>query len=262
MTAHRFPREHGRAKGGASVSPGRRASATAAALTWAAHRTAQVEDEVAGLAELVGSGDVCLDVGAEYGLYTWVLSALAGPSGHVHSVEPLPGPARWLRLASRLLGCANVTVHHHALGARAGHGELSLPRRWGLPVHGRAYLVDGAQGPGPNAEFRTSRPVPAAVRTLDDLVRGTGTEKVAFVKADVEGAELGVLDGAHETLSVHQPALLLEIEARHLHKYGARPEDVTRRLARYGYRPHRRRSGRWTETQGIDGDCRNYLFLT
>ncbi|HEY8987285.1 MAG TPA: FkbM family methyltransferase [Streptomyces sp.] len=134
---------------------------------------------------------------------------------------------RWLRVASRLLGCADVTVHHNAFGARAGHGELGLPRRWGLPVQGRAHLVEGAQGPGPNAEFRTSRPV----RTLDDLVRGADVEKAAFVKADVEGAALDVLDSAHETLTAHRPALLLEIEARHLRKYGAGPKDVTRRLA-------------------------------
>ncbi len=262
MTARRFWPVHDRRHGGAPVPSSRRASTAAAALTWSAHRTTCVEDEVAGVAEFVRPGDVCLDIGAEYGLYTWVLSTLVGPSGRVHSIEPLPGPARWLRAASRVLGCGNVTVHRSALGAHAGHGQLSLPRRWGLPVHGRAYLVEGAAGPGPNAEFRTSRSVAAPLRTLDELVRTEGIEKVGFVKADVEGAELAVLDGAHETLSAHRPPLLLEVEERHLRKYGARPRDVLRRLQDYGYRPHRRRAGRWIGVPRVSDDCRNYLFTT
>ncbi|WOX15484.1 FkbM family methyltransferase [Streptomyces sp. N50] len=260
MTPRRSGSGHDGWSGGALAPSAWRASGAAAALTWSARRMTWVEDEVAGVAEFVRPGDVCLDIGAEYGLYTWVLSALVGPSGRVHSVEPLPGPARWLRAASRVLGSGNVTVHRNALGARAGHGELSLPRRWGLPVHGRAYLVEGTDGPGPNAEFSTARSVPAPVRTLDELVRSEGIEKVGFVKADVEGAESGVLDGAHQTLLTHRPPLLLEVEDRHLRKYGARPRDVLRRLQTYGYRPHRWRAGRWVDVPQVGDDCRNYLF--
>lgn len=219
-----------------------------------------MEDEVAGLGELVRPGAVCVDVGAEYGLYTWVLSALAGPTGQVHSVEPLPGPARWLRTASRVLGSDNVTVHRTALAARAGHGTLSLPRRRGLPVHGRAYLTRDADGPGPNAEFRTSRPVSTPVRTLDQLAREQGLERVEFVKADVEGAELAVLRGGARTLRRDRPALLLEIEDRHLEKYGSRPADLVRHLGEYGYAAHRWRQGRWAAAPRITTDCRNYLF--
>jgi FkbM family methyltransferase len=238
----------------------RRATGVAGVLTWAARRLDFVEDEVAGVGMLVRPGDVCLDVGAEYGLYTWVLSALVGPSGRVHSVEPLHGPARWLGAASRMLGCDNVIVHRNALGERAGHGTLSLPSRRGLPVHGRAYLTQGATGPGPNTEFRISRPVRTQVRTLDELVRSEGIERVGFVKADVEGAELRVLEGARETLLKHRPPLLLEVEDRHLRKYGARSHDVVRRLRDYGYRPHRWHGTRWEHVPHVGEDCRNYLF--
>jgi FkbM family methyltransferase len=237
-----------------------RASAVAAVLRWAAPRLPFVEDEVAALDPWVRPGAVCLDVGAEYGLYTWVLSALAGPTGQVHSVEPLPGPARWLRIASQLLGCGNVTVHRTALGAVPGHGTLSLPRRRGLPVHGRAYLTEQADGPGPNAEFRTSRPVATPVRTLDQLADEQGLERISFVKADVEGCELAVLEGGSRTLRRYRPALLLEIEDRHLRKYGAESADLLRYLGTYGYRAHRRWHGRWSEVDQVSDGCRNYLF--
>ncbi|NNJ08202.1 FkbM family methyltransferase [Streptomyces sp. PKU-MA01144] len=240
----------------------RRTAGVAAALRWGAHRFPFVEDEVADLRAFVPPGAVCVDVGAEYGLYTWVLSALTGPSGRVHCVEPLPGPYRWLRAAAGLLGARNVTVHRAALGARPGHGKLSLPVRRGLPVHGRAYLTEGADGPGPNAEFRAARIVDAPVRTLDQLAREAGLERLTFVKADVEGAELALLEGGSATLRRHRPTLLLEIERRHLAKYGADPADVLRLLRGFGYQAHRRRRGRWTPVARVTDDCRNYLFTT
>lgn len=186
-------------------------------LTWVASRTAGVEDEVAGL---VGSGGVCLDVGAEYGLCTWVLSALAGPSGHVR-----PAPRA---------GCASP----HASSAAPTSPSTttrSAPARAtansACPVGGDCPSKAGpTSAKAPKGPARTPSSAPPAP-TLDDLVRGAGVEKVAFVKADAEGAALGVLDGAHETLTAHRPALLLEIEARHLRKYGAGPKDVTRRRA-------------------------------
>ncbi|MEU7423522.1 FkbM family methyltransferase [Streptomyces sp. NPDC040750] len=238
----------------------RRTAAVAAALRWGAHRFPFVEDEVAALRAFVPPGSVCVDVGAEYGLYTWVLASLAGPSGRVHSVEPLPGPHRWLHLTSRLLGARNVTVHRAALGARPGCGTLSLPMRRGLPVHGRAYLTEGAQGPGPNAEFRSARTVQAPVRTLDQLAHEAGPKRLTFVKADVEGAELAVLEGGSAALRRHRPTLLLEIERRHLAKYGADPADVLRHLRDFGYQAHRRRRGRWVPAPHVSDDCRNYLF--
>ncbi|MFF2076038.1 FkbM family methyltransferase [Kitasatospora sp. NPDC058162] len=244
----------------ATRSTGIRATAVAGALRRAGGRLSFVEDEVAGLRQVVAPGATCLDIGAEYGLYTWVLSALVGPAGRVHSVEPLPGPSRWLRTASRLLGTRNVAVHRLALGAEAGRGTLSLPKRRGLPVHGRTYLTDGADGPGPNAEFSTSVQVATRVATLDRLADELHLTEVSFIKADVEGAELALLRGGAATLRRHRPALLLEIEDRHLAKYGARAADVVEHLEQYGYRPHRWWRGRWVPVPEVGDDCRNYLF--
>ncbi|GAB1331904.1 hypothetical protein [Streptomyces sennicomposti] len=95
---------------------------------------------------------------------------------------------------------------------------------------------------------------------MHELVRGEGIEKVGFVKADAEGAEI-VLDGEHQTLLVHRPPLLLEAEDRHLRKYGTRPRGP-RCPEQYGYRPHHWRAGRWIGVTHVADDCRNYLFTT
>ncbi|WP_052868024.1 FkbM family methyltransferase [Streptomyces niger] len=239
----------------------RRTAAVAAALRWGARRRPFVEDEVVGPRAFVRPGAVCVDIGAEYGLCTWALSALAGPSGQVHGVEPLPVPSRRLRTAARLLGAHHVTAYRTALGARPGSGVLSLPVRRGLPVHGRAYVTEGAEQPGPNAEFRTPRHVRTPVRILDQLADEAGLEALAFVKADVEGAELAVLRGGTATLWRHRP-VLLETEQRHLAKYGGAPAEVLQHLGDLGYRAHHRHHCSWTSAPRVTGDCRNHLFTT
>lgn len=239
---------------------GTRLASVVSTLNWASGSLGLVEQEVAGLPPLVPPGSVCFDIGAEYGLYTWPLSALAGPNGAVHSVEPLPGPARWLRAAATALGCDNVTVHRTAFGARAQDGLMSLPRRRLLPVHGRAYLTEGTHGPGPNTEFARSRPVPTPVRTVDGLCRHLGFDRVDFVKADVEGAEAAVLSGARNTLRRHRPALLLEIEDRHLAKYDIKSVDLVSGLGALDYDMYRWRHEGWERVHEVTHDCRNYLF--
>ncbi|WP_079063413.1 FkbM family methyltransferase [Streptacidiphilus griseoplanus] len=240
--------------------PGVRVTSVARTLRWAADRWPFVEEEVAGLRPLVRPGAVCLDIGAEYGLYTWTLSALAGPRGAVHSFEPLPGPARWLSTTAALLGCGNVTVHRTALGERSHQGTMSLPRRRLLPVHGRAYLTEGATGPGPNTEFAVSRPVPTQVRTVDELCDRLRLRKVDFIKADVEGAEAAVLAGARNTLLRDRPALLLEIEDRHLEKYRTKAAELVDRLTGLDYAMYRRQRGGWSRVDEVTEQCRNYLF--
>jgi FkbM family methyltransferase len=226
-----------------------------------ARRAWFVEDEIGGLAQLVPRGGTCLDVGAEYGLYTHALAALVGGGGQVHSVEPLPGVHWILSCGVVLAGRRNVRCHRLALGERAERGVLSLPRRHGLPVHGRAFLTSGAHGQGPNREFVSSRLVPVEVLTLDQLCAREHVERLDFVKADVEGHEFAVLKGGEATLSAHHPSLLLEIEDRHLAKYGADAQAVIGWLAERGYRMRRWVGGAWRPAGQVVSAGRNYLFM-
>jgi FkbM family methyltransferase len=230
-------------------------------LRAAAPRTWFLEDEVAGLAAHVGPGDVCLDVGAEYGLYTWVLAGLVGPAGHVHAVEPQPGPSAFVDTTRRLLQAGNVSVHRTALGDAAGGGVLALPRRRLLPVHGRAFLTTGADGLGSNAEFGRHEDVPVAVTTVDDLVDALGLRRLDFVKVDIEGAEARLLAGARATLAAFRPVLMLELEDRHLARFGTAVARVVADLEADGYVARTWDVARgWVPRRPDDGR-RNVLFV-
>jgi hypothetical protein len=58
-----------------------------------------------------------------------------------------------------------------------------------------------------HSQFRNNKTYDVEIRTLDDF----GLMNVRFVKADVEGSEREVLDGARATLARDRPIILLEL---------------------------------------------------
>lgn len=209
----------------------------AALLRAGARHTSFVENEVVGLGELIKPGDVCFDIGGEYGLYTWTFAALTGPTGAVHCVEAQPNLAKALARHARWLGAHNVTIHNLALSNRIGEGHLSQPQRHGLPVHGRTFLADDTSGLGSNVEFAAHHNIDVQVDTLDDFVEHLGLERLDFIKADIEGAEARLLAGGEQTLSRFHPVLLIELEDRHLERFGTDVATIVQWLATLGYQP-------------------------
>lgn len=240
----------------------RRLSLATSVLRALAPRASFVEDEIAGLGAVVRPGAICFDIGAEYGLYTYPLSLLAGPTGLVHSFEPLPGAARVLAAGVGAFGCRNVRRFSGAVSDRPGAGELSMPRRNGLPVHGRTFLTTGANGLGPNTEFASSELVRTRVTTVDKVYDHFGLPRVDFIKADVEGAEPKVVAGARRVIEAHHPTWLLEIEDRHLQKYDTGADALVTELTAYGYQMYWWQRGAWAPAEKVTEECRNYLFTT
>lgn len=218
------------------------------------------EAELLGLDQLIRPGDVCFDVGAGYGMYTFPLAELVGPTGRVHSFEPLPVPYRILSRLRAMIGIDQVRTHHAALGPEAGQVPLTLPYRFGLPIHGWAHLRSGQVRPHRRISFSSTRTLITTVHTADQICAEEGIERVAFIKIDVEGFEAAVLAGAARILDRDRPSLLLEIEDRHLEKYGRTAMGVAAELQDRGYTMSAWRSGGWTPVQEVTTAGRNYLF--
>jgi FkbM family methyltransferase len=236
-----------------------RLTVTAAMIRLLAHRTPYLEAEMLGLSSLVGPGSVCVDVGAAAGLYTVALSRLAGPAGQVHSIEPLSfAHPVWTRLLRAQAG-GNVRYYTEALGVEPGRGLMSVPiGRFGF-VTGRSFLDWKTQGLGSNAEFAGQIEVAVDVEALDDLRARVGMTRLDFVKIDVEGAELRVLEGAQHSIETFKPVLLIEIEARHTARYQYSPGDLVAWLTQRGYTMHTWQRG-WQPTDTVCAHTRNYLF--
>lgn len=133
---------------------------------------------------LVRPGDLALDIGANLGLVTMLLSRLVGPAGRVLAFEPNPRLASLISAALRSNDRANVRLHEVALGARDEVLTLSVPS-WNM---GMGTL-------NPDAGERSERIAVPVVR-LDTLLAQEGCGQVRLVKIDVEGWEGQVLEGA------------------------------------------------------------------
>jgi FkbM family methyltransferase len=180
-------------------------------------RWRKLEAEYDLLDRLVDPVRAAVDVGANEGVYSGRLSQLCGK---VHAFEPIP----WFADALRKKMDPNVDVHQIALSNRDGNAQLRIPYDGALEMHGFSTLETGNDLRGSTHV----RPVDVILKRLDDIVR----EPVGFLKIDVEGHELAVLQGAIRILKNDRPALLIESERRH---QAEAPESVFRFLTDLSY---------------------------
>jgi FkbM family methyltransferase len=157
--------------------------------------TASGEPELALLQNLVPRGGTAIDAGANQGIFAYALAAIAG---RVVAFEPNPDYAFFARWMLR----GRAEVHELALSDAQGRATFYVP----LSDEG-AVLHFAGNLKRTHSQFRNMKTYQVEVRTLDSF----GFADVRFIKADVEGSEREVLDGARETIARDRPALLLEL---------------------------------------------------
>jgi FkbM family methyltransferase len=165
---------------------------------------ADITDSVmAAIKPHVKADSVCLDVGANIGLYSLGLSALV-PQGKVYAFEPSPSTFAHLQSNLEVNGASNVSAYNLAASDSTGT----------VLFHDFSYFSAGAfssdVGSLLSSESYGSQAYEAATVTLDEFVADQQLDRVDFVKVDVEGAELLVLAGAEKTLATYRPLVVLE----------------------------------------------------
>jgi len=160
------------------------------------------EPEMTLIKSLVAKGDVAADVGANVGVYTAELSLAVGAQGKVFSFEPAKENYDILTMLVGKAGLDNVTPFRFALGSSSTQCEIVIPEMDGFTGY---YWVHVAR-----PEDQGRREVVKMV-TLDELHKSLAIDHLDFVKCDVEGAELQVLQGGLETIRLHKPGFLMEV---------------------------------------------------
>ena len=178
------------------------------------------------------SDRVALDIGAHAGSWTQVMARRVGPGGTVVAYEAFPHYGRALSIALRVAGIDNVRVRNVAVGASAGRVDLRWQSERGDFLGGRIHI-------DPNAPD-SPRAVQVPMVSIDEelLSQDIQAKDVGFVKIDVEGAELAVLQGASNLLSVGRPPVFLEAEPQWNDSMGHSVRDVFAEMSKYGYTPH------------------------
>ena len=206
------------------------------------------EAELRMLPFLVDPTRIAVDAGANKGVYTYWLERLAS---HVHAFEPNP---KMLRVLDASVG-AKATVHHAALSDQAGQFALRIPKTGKGRYSNQGASLNHAKVGDSYGEMMVK------TQRLDDLDLGD----IGFIKIDVEGHEMAVLDGARATIERCRPTLLIEMEQRHT----KRPiEDDIKRVTDLGYRMLWLHRGRLNVAERFDAQAhhcaaasaRDYVF--
>ena len=154
--------------------------------------------EIAFLRRHLTRDQTALDIGACRGAFTyWMLKAV-GAQGHVVAFEPIPQLAEYLRQLQVACRLERLTVVQTALSNTSGERSLFVPTGGHL---GTATLLARSQG---------YRAVGVTTHTLDQFCHDHAVRPVHFIKCDVEGHELKVLQGGQRVLREDRPVLLVE----------------------------------------------------
>jgi len=158
-----------------------------------------------------------LDVGAHHGLYTLLAAKQVGWRGKVIAYEPSPRERRRLLRHLRINACWNVAVEACGLGAEPGEKDLFVVEGW----------QDWCNSLRPPAVNEPTQRIRVDVERLDDVLWRLKLGVVDFIKLDVEGAELSVLEGAGKLLQgPSRPVILTEVQDIRTRPWGYRAREI------------------------------------
>jgi FkbM family methyltransferase len=165
------------------------------------------------------TGDVVWDVGAHGGFTSYYFARMVGPTGRVYAFEPDDHTYDYLLRNIALHKLENVIPVKKALAEKTGKALFSMDGSLG------AGLTDYTD----TADKREIREVETI--SFSDACSEIGTP--AFVKMDIEGAEIAVIAGALSVLKEKPIRFAMETEHRVHGEYTSIP--ITRMLSGIGY---------------------------
>jgi FkbM family methyltransferase len=143
------------------------------------------------LADKVKPGFVCLDIGANLGYYSLLMSELSGHNGRTVAIEPNPAMVRLMRFSEFVHGW-KFDIVDKAISDKIGKAVLTIPEG----SFGGATLSGH-----PGTPFSGTTRVKVATTTVDAIAEELQLPRIDMIKIDVEGFEPLVFEGMKKTLA-------------------------------------------------------------
>jgi FkbM family methyltransferase len=172
-------------------------------------------------------GMTFLDVGANQGFYTILASKLVGASGKVIAFEPVPSVLEKLRKNVSFNRLQNVSI------MPLGLSIIEESRNMNICINGMEVL-SSLKPPAEDVGTGTVN-LQVDVVSLDGFVSGRSLDRIDFVKIDVEGGELEVLEGGQETWIKLRPVIMCEVEDRRTAQWNYRARSIYDFMVHHGY---------------------------
>jgi len=182
---------------------------------------------------IVHKGQVVLDIGANVGAHTLHFARLVGSAGRVVAFEPT-------RFAYEKL-CRNIEINREV--ANQIHAlQMMLVDRPGRSAEAQIYSswpLVAAEDVHPLHRGRQMDTTGCRAITLDESVAELMLEHVDFIKLDVDGHELKVLQGGQKTFARFRPDVLLELAPYVFDEHPDEFESLLKLLWSWDYTLHR-----------------------
>lgn len=169
-------------------------------------------------------GDVFFDCGAHVGLYSVLVGKVAHSKIEIFCIEPDPNALPLLR--------DNLTTHHL--------GKAEIIDRALYSTSDTRVFFSATNGKTAYSslvcDHDDSAQLEVATVTLDEILHDRNIDQVDFLKLDVEGAELDVLEGAKDSIANgRMPLVMFECTEMNLQATGKTTRDLLEGWRSEGY---------------------------
>jgi FkbM family methyltransferase len=160
---------------------------------------------VRAYSSLIKENDIVLDIGANIGAHSLIFSQLVGTGGKVIAFEPTS------------YACQKL---YHNMDLNQDLRSRIQVKQWMLVASSSEKLEPAIYSSWPLADAndlhnqhrgRLMDTSGATAVTLDEAVHQLGLKRVDFIKLDVDGHELSVIQGALGVLKEFRPKIILEL---------------------------------------------------
>ncbi len=187
------------------------------------------EKEIRVLDKLVDGSKASIDIGVYRGVYSYFLSDLCK---YVYAFEA--NPLLYSKLVDGFKYKKNIKIENAAVSSESGETELRIPIRdiaASFDNEEKYKLGTATIHKSNNLENEKFETIKAIKKiSLDEY---NFEHKIGFIKIDVEGHELEILNGAKKFIAQNMPTMLIEIEERHS---GIQPHTAINEIEQLGYK--------------------------
>lgn len=168
---------------------------------------------------VIKEGDICLDCGANLGYHTVTMAKLVGKSGKVVAFEPLRIIYQQLSGNVFLNDLRNVVTINAAIG-----NEQKITQMDYVDVDNPNGVNIGATKVGSSGDQVEMIPIDLVIQ-----------EDVSFIKIDVQGSEVALLNGANEMIKKSRPIMFVEVEDTWLRYFQQSAESLLNKIMSLDY---------------------------
>lgn len=183
--------------------------------------------------EIIKSGWVVYDLGANNGIHSLLFSVLVGKTGRVFSFEPLETNCKEIEQNASLNNITNISIVQAAVSDKSGETVFHLG------LHDKqGSLVGIGRESGVDIRVRLIK--------LDEFIE-SGNPAPDFLKIDIEGAESLALAGFSKQVGLKRPVFFIELHTPE------QDEKVGAFMVKNNYVAFRQKDGHFCSELNISG---------